>query len=424
MVLPRDAKSASGYAHDWQLHGNLRYRRISGIAQALSDREVVVAGGVDNADGQFGGCCKATAGIDRIIIDSGASEASLTMRLTGVGVARRGNKVFAAGGRTFGFTSTGQMRYSAHAEMIDLTSGAVQQLPNVPFASGGAKAVWLDEERILVKGSRGADGGRGFEPGEDLASYMPPSSGAMAIYHVGQRRWSEAIAMPELEHAELISADANSALLFSARGQVLKFDFASSKIREVVQAQRRRTGDVSRLIAPGQLVFAGGLVQRDTVSVVDEECETQRGGNACPERFVGFGPQAALAVVESISLTGGGPGKASTLSSAGPEGVVSTTIGARWRTSDGCSRPTGARSSWRERQAAIGRWPKAAPARTTGSNCRCPSPQTMPTDHAGCHWRLIHVDRARSCCSFSVATPTMFWKSGGSTSATGAGSTS
>ncbi len=331
MVLPRDARSASGYAHDWQLHGNLRYRRISGIAQALSDREVVVAGGVDNADGQFGGCCKATAGIDRIIIDSGASEASLTMRLTGVGVARRGNKVFAAGGRTFGFTSTGQMRYSAHAEMIDLTSGAVQQLPNVPFASGGAKAVWLDEERILVKGSRGADGGRGFEPGEDLASYMPPSSGAMAIYHVGQRRWSEAIAMPELEHAELISADADSALLFSARGQVLKFDFASSKIREVVQAQRRRTGDVSRLIAPGQLVFAGGLVQRDTVSVVDEECETQRGGNACPERFVGFGPQAALAVVESISLTGGGPGKASTLSSAGPEGVVSTVITANGR---------------------------------------------------------------------------------------------
>ena len=330
MVLPRDARSASGYAQDWQIHGNLPYRRISGIAQALSDREVVVAGGVDNADGQFGGCCRATAGIDRVVIDSNASEASIAMRLTGAGVARRGNKVFAAGGRTFGFTSTGQMRYSAHAEMIDLISGAVQQLPNLPFASGGAKAVWLDSDRILVKGSREAND-RGFEPGENLSSYMPPSSGALAVYHVDQRRWSEAVAMPELERAELITADADSALFFSARGQVLKYDLASGKIRELVQAQRRRTGDVSRLIAPGQLVFAGGMVQRDTVSVVDEECETRRGSGACSERFVGFGPLAAMAVLETISLAGGSPGKASTLSSAGPEDVVSTVITASGR---------------------------------------------------------------------------------------------
>jgi hypothetical protein len=332
MLLPRDTQSPTGYANSWQVHGHMPLRRISGVVQALSDQEVVVAGGVDNKSGEFGGCCYATAGFDRIDIAQTVSRESLALRFIGAGVAQRGQWVFAAGGRRFVSTGFGQLRYSAHAELIDLATGKVRQLPNVPFASGAAQAFWLDDDRVLLKGIKESGRG-GFDLGESLSSSMPPSSSGMAIFHVKSNRWSEAIVLPELDQAQLIAAEGSQALLFSSAQmptRVLRLDMVTHKVEVAQQVQRGRQGGITRLLPDGKLVLAGGEVQTDTVSVLDPACEATLGRD-CPEHFTGFGPFAQLAVIETLSLKNGAPTTPSILSTPRGDQVTSTVITAQGR---------------------------------------------------------------------------------------------
>nr|WP_315489954.1 kelch repeat-containing protein [uncultured Rhodoferax sp.] len=328
MVLPRNAKSPTGYAASWQVAGLMPLRRISGKVQALSDQDVVAAGGVDNQDG-FGGCCFATSGFDRINIMPGDARQSIAFSLLGTAAAKRGKWLFAGGGRRFGFTSTGQMRYSALAELTDLTTGAVKQLPNIPFASGAAQAFWLDDARILFKGIKESND-RGFEMSGNLSSYIPPSSSAMAIYNVVDERWSEPIALPELEFAQLVQAEGNVALLLTAEQRLLRLDLDTRKLQMVSQLQRGRQGGLARLLADGMLVSAGGEVQSETVSALDPDCRPTA-GQECPERYVGTGPYARVAIVERLALTGGKASAAPTLSATGPANEISTVITAQGR---------------------------------------------------------------------------------------------
>lgn len=320
MVLPRQAGSATGYAASWQVQGRLLQRRIGGVVQALSEREVVMAGGVDRRDS----CCYATAGVDRLSLLPGATPRSLAMSLLGAGAARRGPWLFVASGRRFGFTGTGQMRYSAHAELIDLASGQPRQLPNVPFASGAAKAVWLDDNRILLKGVREAEE-RGFALNDNLSSYLPHSSGAMAVFQVKENRWSAPLATPELEAAQLLGAEGGKALLLTARQEVLRLDPLTGKSVVVQRALRGRRAGIARLLAGGRLVLAGGEAQSDMVSVLDPAC-----GADCPERFVGFGPYIAQAQVEVLPL-GDKTIAPPMFGAPGPDHVISTAIGAQGR---------------------------------------------------------------------------------------------
>ena len=224
------------------------------------------------------------------------------------------------------------MRYSAHAELIDLATSKVRQLPNVPFASGAAQAFWLDDDQVLLKGVKEANG-RSFDLDENTSSYIPPSSDAMAIFHVKDNRWSEAIVLPELEQAQLIAAAGNQALLLSGAqmpSRVLTLDLDTRKVEVAQQVQRGRRGGVARLLPAGKLLLAGGEVQTDTVSVLDPACEATPGRD-CPEHFTGFGPFAQLAVIETLSLENGAPSTPSILSAPRGDQVTSTVITAQGR---------------------------------------------------------------------------------------------
>jgi len=317
MVLPRVTNSPTGYADSWQVYGHMPHRRISGVVQPLSDQEVVVAGGVDR---QNDGCCYATSGFDRINIEPSKQTESVAMGLIGAGVAKRGQQVFAGSGRRFVSTGFGHVRYSAHAELIDLSTGTVQQLPNIPFSSGAAQAFWLDENRILLKGIKESNS-RGFDSNSDLASSMPPSSGAMAIYHIKDKRWSEPIPLRELDYAQLVAVDGNNVLLRSS-SQLLRLDLNTRKLDPVQQVQRGRLGGYARLLSDGQLVLAGGEVQKNAVSAIDLECEVAS-GKKCPERLVGTGQYSPVALFELLSIRDRSP---SVLSTMGPDDVTSTVI--------------------------------------------------------------------------------------------------
>ncbi|HEY5993135.1 MAG TPA: kelch repeat-containing protein [Gallionellaceae bacterium] len=342
MVLPRDAKSSTGFASSWLAFGDMPQRRIGGVVQVLSEQQVVVAGGVDtrpfgNSSSQ---CCYGTAGYDLIPTQPGPGTRSLALGYIGVGVAQRGNRVFAAGGRRFGSTGFGLLRYSALAEMIDLSTGKVQQLPNMPFASAEVNAIWVDDDHVMVSGN-GHNNVAGF-------GHIPDSSNATAVFDIRENRWSA----PQ-DGAFLTD---NVSVLATKNSELLLYDGSSGSIllRKTSEAPhppmffshlpvlQRREGGVARQLADGRVVIASGTLRPEpppepecpeTVPEQDDRPATNLDDvDAPPPCGAVPGPAAAPAepdqhtVVETITPGTDGNGAKSTFSAKGPDHILTAAI--------------------------------------------------------------------------------------------------
>jgi hypothetical protein len=294
MVLRPDSASANGYARFWEVIGPTDRMRISGVLQTLSNSEVVIAGGVHHLD--FGGCCYGTPGAERVMLPAANGQrerfASVNVPLQGAGIAQQGDRVFIVSGRVFSFTSTGQLRYSTAAELLDLRSGRVQQLPSLPFVTGAAQAAWLDEDRVLVKGQFADPGNGGFQPGENLSSYIPPSNGALAIFHVSQQRWDPPFDNDQLKDAQLLDAHGDEVWLLGSNGSILQVQLSRQQVNVLSAPTEVQTGATGRRLADGRVVVAGGNRQRKRISLINDECEmaTANPEQDCPEQFIGWGP--------------------------------------------------------------------------------------------------------------------------------------
>ena len=300
MVLRSDKTSETGFSSSWLVYGQFPQARTGGVVQAISSTEVVVAGGVNNREGEFGGCCFATAGFDRISIDAHQGNATRALAYVGVGVARNGHRVLAAAGRRFGFTSTGQMRYSAYAELIDLRTGKVRQLPNMPLVTGGAKALWLDDDRVIVKGVQ-ASNDRGFTGNENLSSYMPKSSGSLAVFNLKLDQWTDEFPIESLAGSTLLDARGDEAWLFSSNGKLQRLNLKNRQVQEVAQLALGRTDAVARLITPNTLIAVGGATPSERISEIDEKCASEPRSH-CPDRYIGFGPSVPTTSFEALSF--------------------------------------------------------------------------------------------------------------------------
>lgn len=293
MALPPDPSSTNGYARYWEVIGPTDRMRISGVLQALSNSEVVIAGGVHHLD--FGGCCYGTSGAERVMLptqpDQRAPFASVNVPLQGAGIAQRGDRVFIASGRVFSFTSTGQLRYSTLTELLDLRSGRVQQLPPLPFVTGSAQVAWLDEDRVLVKGQFADPANRGFQPGENLSSYIPESSGALAIFHISQQQWKQPFDNDLLKDAQLLGARDDEAFLLGSNGSILQMQLSTQQVNTLSSPAQVQLGATGRRLADGRVVVAGGNMKRKRISLINDECEmaTANPAQDCPEQFTGWG---------------------------------------------------------------------------------------------------------------------------------------
>ncbi len=278
MILHPDVQSSTGYGKNWRVVGPMPLRRISGIAHALSDQEIVVAGGVDR---QLGQCCYATSGFDVIsFVSNPSSKIVQSLMWIEPGVAQKGPWVFVGGGRHFGSTGFGQLRYSAAAELLNRSTGHIESLPNIPFASGAVQAAWLDEGRILLKGMKESNQW-------GMSSYTPPSSGEMAIYQIKEKRWSSPLAVPGLDRAKLIAAEGNQAL-FLAGSSVLSLDIETRKLTRLQPSQPSRLIGQAFQMPGGRLIYTEEAMQQETVSIsapgcdspLEEECIEQSDGIA------------------------------------------------------------------------------------------------------------------------------------------------
>lgn len=298
LILPRDARGLHGFSASWQRLGFLPKPRIGGVVQALPGGQLVVVGGVHNPGG-FGDCCQRTTGVDRLSVrDTLAAFGPGGLTLNGPGVARRGMQLFVAGGRRFVTTGSGQMRYGSQAELIDLKTGQITQLDAVPVVAGALDAFWLDDDRVLVKGRLARDD-RGFD--NNLASYMPEGSGAMAVLRVSTGRWTR-IDRPDLAAARLVGVRAGQALLLQASGGLLTWRPGDAEARPGPATVGGGVGAL-RVLPDGRVVLAANLAPSDIVSVLDPACDAAAD---CRERFVGLGETSPARLTEVVKL--GDPG--------------------------------------------------------------------------------------------------------------------
>lgn len=300
-VLRRATASAQGFDANWHTPGPFAVVRMGGVLQALSVSEVIMAGGVGPRPQEAASCCYATPGFDRLKIDVQPRREALALRHLGVGVAQRGSLVFAAAGRRFGFTSTGQLRYSGHAELMDLRAGTVRELPNVPFATGAAQVRWIDDEQVLLKGMQ-ASGDRGFARGESLASHVPPSSGDLAIFNTRSQQWRQVPTPAALQASTLLEVAGQEAFFLSDHGVVQTLNWQTGTLQTIAQLPSGRQGAQARLLDGRRLIAAGGEAAGDRVSVIDEACEARPGPAGCPQRHVGFGALTPSTNVEVLAL--------------------------------------------------------------------------------------------------------------------------
>lgn len=292
MVLRPDSASANGYAHFWEVVGPTDRMRIGGVLQALSNSEVVIAGGVHHLNSD--GCCYGTPGAERLkLIMNGKREqfTSVNISLHGAGIAQHGDRVFIASGRVISTTHSGQLRYSTVAELLDLRTGRVQQLPSLPFVTGEAQVAWLDEDHVLVKGQFADRANREFQPGENLSSYISASSGALAIFDVSKQQWSKPFDTEQLQDARLLDAHGDEALLLNSKGSILQVRLSTQLVNVVATPAEKHTDATGRLLADGRVVVAGGNMHRTRISLINDTCElaTANPTKDCPEQYVGWG---------------------------------------------------------------------------------------------------------------------------------------
>jgi hypothetical protein len=272
VLLRAKGKSFAPY---WTIAGSTPGHRVSGIVQALGNNEVAVLGGVAPLPND-GGCCRRQTGGDRIVWtgDGTGRDRSLSLGRKEAAVAHRGDITFAAGGsESFGF-SFQTTQASAVAELIDHRNGRVRTLSPLPHPSFAGRAIWLDDDRVLVKAVAS----------KSHSSLEHDSNGFLSIYSLSRNSWST-LDDPRIAWAELAGISGNEVILVSPDAKVWAVTPDNVGVRELPRLVLARKDGVGRVLPDGRFVVAGGKAQSEVIQAIDADCKRPD----CPVRNFGYG---------------------------------------------------------------------------------------------------------------------------------------
>jgi len=274
VVLLR-AKGRS-FAPNWTIAGSTPGHRVGGIVQALGNNEVVVLDGVAPLPNSEG-CCRRQTGGDRIAWtrDGAELDRSLSLEREDAAVAHRGDVTFAAGGwETFMFSSP-ETQASAVAELIDHRNGRVRVLSPLPQPMLAGRAVWLDDDRVLVKAvahsGLSEQSFRGIRGINDRSLGRDPS-GFLAIYSMHGDTWTS-LDDPRIASAALVGIAGKEVVLMSPDTRVWAVTPVNFSVRELPRLVQARNGAVSRTFPDGRIVVAGGKAQSEVMQAIDADCD-------------------------------------------------------------------------------------------------------------------------------------------------------
>lgn len=270
------------FAANWRIADSLDNLRVGGIVQAIGKNEVAISGGrMPTANGQ---CCQTRDDGERLHLPRAGEmrRVSIGQQRWRAATAHRGNLTFVAGGtETFSLISS-TTQASAVAELIDQRYGTVRDLPSLPEPLVTGKALWLDDDRILVKAIGHP------APGEDGRLLEFKSTGYLAVYSLKRDRW-QPLYDPAIAQAELAGRSGNEVLLVDGAAQVWAFDPDAFKLRELPRPTQMRIGGVQRVLADGRIILAGGTAQSELMEAYDADCRRSN----CPLQYFAYGPMTA-----------------------------------------------------------------------------------------------------------------------------------
>lgn len=276
LLLRARGKSFAPY---WTVAGSTPGQRVNGVLQVLGNNEMLVLGGVAPLPNN-GGCCRRQTGGDRIVWkgDGMQRKESVSLARPDSAVAHRGDLSFAAGGWEAYMFSSRETQASSIAELIDHRSGRVQELPPLPHSLLAGRAMWLDDDRILIKAHQALYGS------DFQSSLEHATSGFLAIFSQSRGAW-RALEDARIAGAELAGLVKNEIILVDADTQVWAVKSDSLEIRKFPRLALTRKDGTSRTFPDGRVVVAGGHAQSQIIQAIDADCQKPE----CPLRNFGTG---------------------------------------------------------------------------------------------------------------------------------------
>lgn len=296
-VLADGTLVVAGGFHPWVLAlkpGEARWRAVADIGtprpgatvQVRGEDTVAISGGA-SYDGRYAGVA-----IVRLALHDDLPGYGVAWSMQDAAVARRGDRVFAAGGWRPYVDGHEQPQYSAVAELVgvDGSHTGMPAIAPLPQAAGLAQGFWLDDDRLVVKSVAIADDER-VQQHIDVA-YTTPNPAVFASYSLREGRWHSLAADPRLDDAYLVGHVGDAGYLIGRDAHVFKVDLVGGAVIELPRLVRERERFVARVFADGRIVVAGGQAQQALISQLDPSCPD------CADRLIGFGPKARPDVAE------------------------------------------------------------------------------------------------------------------------------
>ncbi|MDP2005500.1 MAG: hypothetical protein Q8K45_07460 [Rubrivivax sp.] len=254
-------------------------RRSAALVPLTGDRLALVSGIVSRSYAEAYGRRSPGASIVALAPGDTRAATALWPMLEQAGVARRGDRVVAVGGRwRSAYLGSEEQLAGCGAELHDLGSGQVTTLPPMPVPTAQAQLCWLDERRLLVAATRYVDSGFAAWLGVlDLA-------GGWRVLDVAplRGRFQPGSSTPGVQ---LAGFDGRVAWLLHGRA-LLPLDPVSGHIGPPVPLMRWREDAVMRVLADGRVLLAGGHAQAERVASHPADCPDS---DDCPVQYLGWG---------------------------------------------------------------------------------------------------------------------------------------
>ncbi len=272
------------FASQWTLGGSIPRQRVGARLQTLDDNKVAVLGGWGLTPNKR--CCRSRSGGDVLELGSNGESyrQSVGLQHREAAITHGNGRSFVAGGWAKYSMSSETVQASSFAELINHDGRQVKPMTQLPRPLLYGRALWIDDDRILVKSVSFDKRIRSDLRHINSRSLESEYAGYLAVYRISTGRW-EVIDDRHIAGAELAGLIDSEAILVGPGLGTWAVDVDQFSIREMPERVAVRGAKVSAVSRDGRIIVAGGQAQTDFFQAADIDCLVKN----CPLRWYSEG---------------------------------------------------------------------------------------------------------------------------------------